>query len=88
MIFVIVVHLLVGLIAGSIFAVRTLLTLVAFILIESFVLMLGHGVLTGLFWSLGSLGAVQIGYLAGVWLRSVIEYAGIAESGAESRRHR
>ena len=39
-------------------------------------------------WSLGSLVAVQVGYLGGVWLRSALEHVGIAEPIAPPRhRH-
>jgi hypothetical protein len=84
---VVSLHLLAGVLAGSIFAVRTLLTLVALVLIECVAVAIWLGFSEGLFWSLGSLVAVQLGYLAGIYLRSVLEHAGIAVPDAQPRRH-
>lgn len=78
MISVIVFHFLAGSVAGSIFAARTLLTLVALVLIECVGVTIAWGLSTGL-WSLGSLIAIQVGYLGGIYLRSVLEHMGIAE---------
>ena len=36
-------------------------------------------------WSLGSLVAVQMGYLGGIYLRSVLKYVGIAEPNVRPR---
>jgi len=80
-------HLLAGLVAGSIFAVRTLLTLVALVLIECAGVAIWSGFSTGLFWLLGSLVAVQFGYLGGIYLRSVLERVGIGAAGVNPRRH-
>lgn len=57
------------------FAVRTLLTLVAIVLIERAVATIARGLSVGL-WSLGSLIGVQVGYLGGIYLRSVLEHVG------------
>src|SRR5712672_2040539 len=70
-------HFLAGLVAGSIFAVRTLLSLVALALMECVGVAIWRGFSAGLFWSLGSLVAVQLGYLGGIYLRSVLEHGGI-----------
>jgi hypothetical protein len=83
---VVAFHFLAGLVAGPIFAVRTLLILVALILIECVGVVIWRGVPGGLFWILGSLVAVQAGYLAGVYLRSVLEHVGIAVPDAHPRR--
>jgi hypothetical protein len=80
-------HFLAGLVAGSIFAVRTLLTLVTLVLIECLGVAIWRGFSTGLFWSLGSLIAVQFGYLAGIYLRSVLEHVGIGVPEVHPRRH-
>ena len=80
-------HFLAGLVAGSIFAVRTLLTLVALVLIEWAGVAIWRGFSTGLFWSLGSLIAVQLGYLGGICLRSVLEHVGIGVPDVHPRRH-
>lgn len=84
---VVAYHFLAGLVAGPIFAVRTLLTLVAFVLIECVGVMVWRGVSGGLFWALGSLVAVQAGYLAGVYLRSVLKQVGIVAPDVHPRRH-
>jgi hypothetical protein len=84
---VISLHLLAGLVAGSIFAVRTLLTLVALVLIECVGVAIWSGFSAGLFWLLGSLVAVQFGYLGGIYLRSVLERVGIGAAGVHRRRH-
>ncbi len=86
MISVVAFHFLAGSVAGSIFAVRTLLVLVALVLVESAGVTVAWGVSVG-GWALASLIAVQIGYLGGIYVRSVLEHAGIAVSGVQ-RRHR
>jgi hypothetical protein len=63
---------------GATFTIRTLLTLVAFTLIESVVLTVTRGFSEAVFWTIGSLIAVQFGYLGGIYLRSVLERAGFA----------
>ena len=84
---VVAFHFLAGSVAGAIFDVRTLLTLVALVLIECVGVTIAWGLSTGL-WSLGSLIAVQVGYLGGIYLRSVLEHAGIAEPNVRPRhRH-
>jgi hypothetical protein len=82
---VIAFHFLAGLVTGSIFAVRTLLTLVALVLIECVGVTIAWGVSAG-FWSLGSLIAVQMGYLGGIYFRSVLKHVGMAEPNVRPRR--
>jgi hypothetical protein len=79
-------HFLAGSVTGSIFAVRTLLTLVVLVLIECAGVTIAWGIAMGVC-SLGSLVALQLGYLGGVYLRSVLEHAGIAEPNVRPRRH-
>ena len=87
MISVVAFHFLAGSVTGSIFAVRTLLTLVALVLMECVGVTIAWGISMGL-WSLGSLIAVQVGYLGGIYLRSVLEHVGIAEPTVRPRhRH-
>jgi len=84
---VVAFHFLAGSVTGVIFDVRTLLTLVALVLTECVGVTIAWGLSTGL-WSLGSLIAVQVGYLGGIYLRSVLEHAGIAEPNVRPRhRH-
>jgi hypothetical protein len=74
---VIALHVVAGAVAGSMFTVRTLLAIVGLVLVECVVVTVALG-LTGL-WSVGGLVSVQIGYLAGIYLRSVLEHMGIAQ---------
>ncbi len=78
MIAVIILHFVAGAVAGSMFTVRTLLLLVGLILIECVVATAVIGLAAGLC-SVGGLVAVQMGYLAGIYLRSVLEHVGIAQ---------
>jgi hypothetical protein len=78
-------HFLAGSVTGSIFAVRTLLTVVALVLIECVGATIAWGICMG-GWSLGSLIAVQMGYLGGIYFRSVLEHLGIAEPNIRPRR--
>jgi hypothetical protein len=82
---VVAFHFLAGSVTGSIFAVRALLTLVVLVLIECAGVTIAWGLSVG-FWSLGSLIAVQMGYLGGIYFRSVLEHAGLAEPDARPRR--
>jgi hypothetical protein len=84
---VVAFHLLAGLFAGSIFTVRILLMLVALVLIECVGLAVWRGFSAGVLWSLGNLVAVQFGYLGGIFLRSVLERAGIGVPDVHPRRH-
>jgi len=75
---VIVLHFVVGSVAGVMFAVRTLLTLVGIVLIECVATTMALGFTAGLY-LLASLIAVQTSYLGGIYLRSVLERVGIAQ---------
>ncbi len=83
---VIAFHFLAGAITGSLFAVRTLLMLVAFVLLESVVAAFAYGIFSGL-WCLAGLIALQVGYLGGIYVRSVLEHAGIADANVRRRQH-
>ena len=83
---VVALHCLAGTVAGSVFAVRTLLILVALVLTECVGVTIARGTSMGL-WSLGSLVAVQLGYLGGIYLRSVLEHVGIGIPDVHPRRH-
>ena len=78
MIPVIALHFVAGAVAGSMFTVRTLLALVGFAVVECVTAAVALG-LTGVLYSVGGLVAVQIGYLAGIYLRCVLERVGIAQ---------
>ena len=78
MIPVIALHFVAGAVAGSTFTVRTLLALVLFTVVECLAATVALG-LTGALCSAGGLVAIQIGYLAGIYLRSVLERIGLAQ---------
>ncbi|MBN9600198.1 MAG: hypothetical protein J0G28_11065 [Afipia sp.] len=73
--FQIAIHFLAGLVTGVVFRVRVLLCLVAVVLIECIAMAAMFGLRAGL-WSLASLVMVEMGYLGGGYLRSVLERAG------------
>jgi hypothetical protein len=75
---VIALHFVAGAVAGSMFNVRTLLTLVGFALVECVSAAVTLGFIAGLC-SVGALVAVQMGYLGGIYLRSVLVRMGIAQ---------
>ena len=69
-------HFLAGLITGSIFRAQTLALLAFVVLAEgaaSFILL---GALAGLVWLLVGQITLQLGYLGGIYLRSVLERVG------------
>lgn len=84
----IAIHLLAGFLTGAIFRVRALLVLVIVVLIECVATAAMSGVRAGL-WSLTILVAIQMGYLGGVYARSVLEKTGLlTEPAARIRRIR
>jgi len=84
---VIALHFVAGAVAGSMFTVRTLLAIVGIVFVECVVATVALGFTAGL-WSVGGLVAVQIGYLAGIYLRSVLEHMGIAQPSVRSHHPR
>src|ERR1700676_2656165 len=79
--YLVAIHFLIGILTGSVFRVRVLLALVAVVLFECLAAALALGAAAAL-WPLTGLVAVQIGYLGGLLIRSVLEKAGLAEPGA------
>lgn len=73
-------HGLIGIAIGGIFPIQALLGLMALAVLESFVAGALFGLSTGL-WSLMNLLAIQVGYLGGIYGRSLLERAGLAEPG-------
>ena len=87
MVSVVAFHFFAGSVTGSIFVVRTLLTLVALVLMECVGVTIALGLSTGL-WLLATLFALQVGYLGGICVRGVLEHVGIAEPNVHARhRH-
>jgi hypothetical protein len=81
-----ILHFLAGLVVGSLFRVQSLLALALAVFVESGVLIFLLGVSAGLIWLLVSEVALQFGYLGGMYLRSVLERAGIVVIVPQSRR--
>lgn len=79
-------HLLVGLVAGAIFGVQTLVVLALAVLIEGVACFVLQGAFAGLVWLLTSQIALQIGYLGGIYLRSLLERVGIIVAAQPGRR--
>jgi hypothetical protein len=65
------IHFLIGILTGSVFRVRVLLALVAVVFFECLAAALALGAAAAL-WPLTGLVAVQIGYLGGLLIRSVL----------------
>jgi len=82
---VIALHFGAGAVTGAMFTVRTLLALVAINLVECVAALLIGGLSAGLY-AVAGLFAVQVGYLAGGFLRSALERAGIAHPAPPSVR--
>jgi hypothetical protein len=84
---VIALHFGAGAVAGAIFNVRTLIALVAIVAVECIAVAVTSG-LSAAFLSAGGLVAVQVGYLVGVYLRSILERAGIAHPSIRPEHQR
>jgi hypothetical protein len=80
-------YMLVGVLIGSLFKVRSLLLVLPIIVIEALVFAILHGSIAG-FWAIASLAAVQVGYLAGVCCRCMLEEAGVLHPYIGPRRAR
>lgn len=72
------IHFLVGGLTGCFYPVRALLGLVAIVLVECLAAAVMFGAGAALC-SLAGLVAVQFGYLGGIYVRSALERAGLAE---------
>ncbi|MGJ5177613.1 hypothetical protein ACQR16_05020 [Bradyrhizobium oligotrophicum] len=84
---VIALHFGAGAFAGAIFNVRTLFALVAISFVECIAVAVIGGPSAALS-SVGGLIAVQAGYLAGIYVRSVLERAGIAHPAIRPEHQR
>jgi hypothetical protein len=73
--YTVIFHSLAGAVTGSVFKVRTLLLLLIFVLIEAAILAVMDIRIAG-FWALANVSMVQIGYVAGLYARGVLEQAG------------
>lgn len=71
-------HGLVGAVTGAVFPIQALLGLMVLTTLESAATTVLFGLTAGL-WSLVNLVALQVGYLAGIYIRSLLEKAGLAQ---------
>jgi len=81
-----ILYFIAGLVAGSLFGIRTLLilALAAFLEVGTSFVLLGASI--GLGSLLMSQVALQLGYLGGMYLRSILERAGIVTIVRQSRQ--
>ncbi len=82
-----ILHFLAGIVVGSLFRARTLVVLALAVLVEAGAVVVLLGISTGLIWFVVSEVALQFGYLGGMYLRSVLERAGIVVIAPQSRRY-
>ena len=85
---IVAIHLLVGLLAGMVFRVQILLVLAILVLVEAVAMMVKYGLSVDIFWWVGAEVALQLGYLVGIYLRSMIERMGGVTKIASNRRSR
>ena len=84
MIYAIGFHSVAGVVAGSLFKVRTLLLILSIVLVESAVLTTRGFELAGV-WGLTNIMSIQVGYFAGIFLRRVLDQAGYLLPSAKVR---
>ena len=73
---ILILHLFAGLLSGALFRIQTLLMLALLVLLEAVCrTAIGGGAITVLWWVAAEL-VLQVGYLGGVYLRSVLERLG------------
>jgi hypothetical protein len=81
----IVLHLLAGAVSGSVFRIQTLALLVGFVLVESALLGFMQGGIAAMWTAAAALIAVQVGFVAGMVARGILEHAGFPLSGIGKR---
>jgi hypothetical protein len=75
-----------GLVVGSLFGVQTLLVLAFAVFVGCGISVVLLGASTGLIWLLVSQVALQLGYLGGMSVRSMLERAGIVIIAPQGRQ--
>ena len=85
MLFALVLHLIAGLVTGSVFKIRTLLVVLCCVGGEVILASGMHGISFGLV-QVANLVAVQIGYMAGMLVRGAIERSLGRTASARTRR--
>lgn len=81
-----ILHFFAGIVVGSLFRVRTLFVLALAVFVEAGAAVVLLGISAGLIWFVVSEVALQFGYLGGMYLRSVLEKAGIVVIAPQGRR--
>lgn len=81
-----ILHFLAGVVVGSLFRVRTLVFLALAVFVEAGAVVVLLGMSTGLVWLILSEFGLQFGYLSGIYLRSLLERAGIVAIAPHGRR--
>ena len=85
MLYAIILHTLAGILAGSLFKIRTLACLLILILIEAATLTT-FGIHVAAIWIATNLAAIQSGYVAGIFGRWAAEQAGYSIPPVTIRR--
>lgn len=81
----ILIHFVAGVVAGSIFAVRTLILLVAIATAGCIGLLLARGAEAAL-WGIVGLVMLQVGYVCGIAARGMLEVWGVARPVARTSK--
>ncbi|CAL78539.1 hypothetical protein; putative membrane protein [Bradyrhizobium sp. ORS 278] len=84
---VIALHFGAGTIAGAVFNIRTLIALVAVVAVECAAAAVVSGMSAALS-AIGGLVAVQLGYVSGIYVRGILERAGIAHPSIRPEHQR
>lgn len=84
MLYATIFYALAGLVAGSVFTIRTLLLLLSIMLVEAASVALVDNRDVGL-WTIINIAAAQVGYLAGIFPRKILEQVGYAIPPVEIR---
>jgi hypothetical protein len=84
-IYAIILHALAGSLTGTAFKIRTLLLVLGFVVIEFAILTVVQG-MAALAWGLACVFAVQLGYVAGIFMRGALEHSGYLLSRPDKRR--
>ena len=85
LLYVIILHLLAGVVAGAGFNVRTLMIMLGFVFAEPAILSFAHiGIAAPLVFI--NLVVVQVGYLAGIYGRGIFEHVIYSSTSVRTRR--
>ena len=85
MLYATIFHFLAGGITGSLFKTRTLLLLLAFVAVESVIIAFIEPRIA-VVWAIAAIVSVQFGYVAGIFVRGLLERAGYSSARIKKRR--